>query len=313
MSATTDIAPEFSAAALDGAMPGDFFALLKPRVMYLVVITAMTGMAIAPGHMHPLIAFASILAIAVGAGASGALNMWYDSDIDAQMTRTKSRPIPAGAVTRQQALAFGLFLSCLSVAVLGIVSNWLAASLLAFTIFFYAVIYTMWLKRRTPQNIVIGGAAGAIPPVIGYAAVAGSVGFEAWVLFAIIFMWTPPHFWALALVKSHEYARVKIPMMPNVLGEDRTRLEILIYAALLAPLAVAPYALGFAGHAYGALATSFGLYLVSLAWSVYRTRAGDAARKACMRLFGMSIVYLLSLFVLLLAEHASGLFAQTGW
>ena len=309
----TDATLRSPSAALDGAMPADFLALLKPRVMYLVVITAMTGMAIAPGHLHPLIAFASILAIAVGAGASGAMNMWYDADIDALMTRTRARPIPSGAVTREQALAFGLFLSVLSVAVLGIVSNWLAAGLLAFTIFFYAVIYTMWLKRSTPRNIVIGGAAGAIPPVIGYAAVTGSVSLEALVLFAIIFMWTPPHFWALAIVKSGEYARARIPMMPNVLGEDRTRLEILVYALLLAPLAVLPYAMGFAGHAYGALAAGFGIYLVSLAVAVYRTRAGEAARAACMRLFGMSIIYLLSLFVLLLAEHATGLFARTGW
>jgi heme o synthase len=297
----------------DGATPGDYFALLKPRVMYLVVITAMTGMAIAPDHMHPLFAFAATLAIAVGAGASGALNMWYDADIDRVMTRTKTRPIPSGAVTGDQALAFGLILSLFSVPLLGIVTNWLAAGLLAFTIFFYAVVYTMWLKRSTPQNIVIGGAAGAFPPMIGYAAATGALSLESLVLFAIIFIWTPPHFWALALVKSGDYARARVPMMPNAKGADRTRLEILVYTLLLAPCAMLPYVMGFAGHAYGALAVVSGFYMIQLAVAVYRTRVGDAARKACYRLFGVSIIYLLALFVVLLAEHATGLLARTGW
>jgi heme o synthase len=313
MSLATDHTMDYAAAISEGATPADYFALLKPRVMYLVVITAMTGMAIAPGHMHPLFAFTAILAIAVGAGASGALNMWYDADIDAVMTRTKTRPIPSGAVTGDQALTFGLILSVFSVALLGIVANWLAAGMLAFTIFFYAVIYTMWLKRWTPQNIVIGGAAGAIPPMIGYAAATGSVSLEACVLFAIIFIWTPPHFWALALVKSADYARANVPMMPNAKGTDRTRLEILIYTLMLAPCAVMPFIMGFAGYAYGALSVVSGLYLVHLAVAVYRTREGDGAKKTCMRLFGMSIIYLLALYTVLLAEHATGLFARTGW
>ena len=313
MSLAADHNLELVAPSHDGATPADYVALLKPRVMYLVVITAMTGMAIAPGHLHPLFAFAAILAIAVGAGASGALNMWYDADIDRVMTRTKTRPVPSGAVTPDQALAFGLILSVFSVALLGIVANWLAAGLLALTIFFYAVIYTMWLKRATPQNIVIGGAAGAIPPVIGYAAATGSIGLSACVLFAIIFIWTPPHFWALALVKSGEYAKVNVPMMPLVKGPDHTRLEILLYSIVLAPTAVLPYLMGFAGHIYGLLAIGSGVYFIQLALSVFRTREGDMAKKACMRLFGMSIIYLLVLFVVLLADHVTGLFARTGW
>ena len=313
MSLASDQTLDYADAVSDGATPADYFALLKPRVMYLVVITAMTGMAIAPQHLHPLFAFAAILAIAVGAGASGALNMWYDADIDRVMTRTKTRPVPSGAVTGDQALAFGLILSVFSVALLGIVANWLAAGMLAFTIFFYAVIYTMWLKRSTPQNIVIGGAAGAIPPMIGFAAATGTLSIESLVLFAIIFIWTPPHFWALALVKKAEYAKVNVPMMPLAKGEDRTRLEILLYTLLLAPCAVLPYVMGFAGYAYGALAFVSGLYMVQLAVAVFRTREGEAAKKACYRLFGVSILYLLALYAILLAEHATGLFARTGW
>jgi protoheme IX farnesyltransferase len=285
------------------AEPRDFFALLKPRVMSLVVLTALAGMMLSPAQTHPVLAFASLLAIAVGAGASGALNMWYDADIDALMTRTKTRPVPAGRVAPGEALSFGLVLSALSVFTLGIVSNWLAASLLAFTIFFYAVIYTMWLKRWTPQNIVIGGAAGAFPPVVGCAAVTGSVSIESIVLFAIIFIWTPPHFWALALVKSDEYARAGVPMMPNAKGDRRTRIEILVYSILLAPVGVLPWAMGFASIVYGVIALAGGAGMIWYAWRVLRDTDGASARKASMSLFGFSILYLFALFLTIVAEN----------
>src|SRR5208283_1027019 len=214
------------------ASPADYFALLKPRVMSLVVFTALAGLLLAPTPPHPVIALASLIAIAIGGGASGALNMWYEADIDALMGRTRGRPIPAGRLDPDEALAFGLVLSGVSILTLGLVANWLAAALLAFTIFFYVVIYTMWLKRATPLNIVIGGVAGALPPMVGFTAASGELGLSSLVLFAIIFVWTPPHFWALALLKSDDYARAGIPMLPNVAGPDRTRLEILIYALL---------------------------------------------------------------------------------
>ncbi len=286
------------------AHPRDFFILLKPRVMYLVVLTALAGLLIAPGHQHPLLGFVSLLAIAVGAGASGALNMWYDADIDALMTRTSTRPVPAGRISAGETLAFGLILSGFSVVTLGIVSNWLAAFLLAFTIAFYAIIYTMWLKRWTPQNIVIGGAAGALPPVVAYAAATGTMAIEPWVLFAIIFIWTPPHFWALALVKAGEYERVGVPMMPNVKGPDRTRTEILVYSIALAPLGVAPSFMGFASIAYGVIAMIGGLAMVAFAINVYRVRTGAEGDKAAMKLFGISILYLFALFGLLVIENA---------
>ncbi len=286
------------------AAPSDYFQLLKPRVMSLVVLTALAGMLVAPVPPHPFIGFVSILAIAVGAGASGALNMWYDADIDAVMTRTALRPIPAGKLEAESALAFGLVLSMLSVFVLGFATNWLAAALLAFTIFFYVAIYTMWLKRSTPQNIVIGGAAGALPPMVGYAAASGEIGFASIVLFAIIFIWTPPHFWALALMKHDDYDRAGIPMMPNVLGTDRTRLEILVYSLLLAPLGVAPWLCGFASPVYGVIAILSGAYLAWLAVQVYRKREGDAARRASLKLFLFSISYLFLLFLVLVAERA---------
>ncbi|MBL8589691.1 MAG: protoheme IX farnesyltransferase [Methylobacteriaceae bacterium] len=280
------------------ASPGDFFALLKPRVMSLVVFTAFAGMLVAPGKTHPVIGFAILLAIAVGAGASGALNMWYDADIDAVMKRTARRPIPSGRIRGDEALAFGLILSAFSVLLLGVVANWLAAGLLAFTIFFYAVVYTMWLKRSTPQNIVIGGAAGAFPPMIGYAAVSGSVTLESLVLFAIIFIWTPPHFWALALVKAGDYERAGVPMMPNVHGAARTRFEILVYSLVLAPTGLLPWALGFAGPAHGALAAAGGLGMIIGALRVWRV----GAPKQAMQLFGFSILYLFLLFAALAAE-----------
>ena len=292
------------------AEPRDFFALLKPRVMYLVVLTALAGLLIAPGHQHPLLGFVSLMAIAVGAGASGALNMWYDADIDALMIRTSTRPVPAGRITAGEALAFGLILSGFSVVTLGIVSNWLAAFLLAFTIVFYVVVYTMWLKRWTPQNIVIGGAAGALPPVVAYAAATGTMAIEPWILFAIIFIWTPPHFWALALVKAAEYERVGVPMMPNAKGPDRTRTEILVYSILLAPLGVAPWLMGFASVVYGVVAISGGAAMVAFAINVYRVRTGDLGNKTAMKLFGVSILYLFALFGLLVIERTIPIVAR---
>ncbi len=281
---------------------GDYLALLKPRVMSLVIFTALVGLLIAPGSIHPVLGAVAILCIAVGAGASGALNMWYDADIDAVMSRTAKRPIPAGKVTREEALAFGLMLSAFSVVVLGLAVNWLAAGLLAFTIFFYAVIYTMWLKRSTPQNIVIGGAAGAFPPMIGWAAVTGSVSLESVVLFLIIFIWTPPHFWALALFKRGDYEAARIPMLPVVAGEDATRKQILAYSLVLAPIGVAPALMGFASAFYGAAAALLGAAFVWYALRVYVNRAGEAARKAAVRLFTFSLFYLFLVFALLLGD-----------
>ena len=285
------------------ASPKDFFALLKPRVMSLVVFTALAGMLIEPTHVHPLIGFLSLLCLAVGAGASGALNMWYDADIDAVMGRTALRPVPSGRVTPGEALGFGLTLSAFSVLTLGLVSNWLAASLLAFTIFFYAVVYTMWLKRWTPQNIVIGGAAGALPPVVACAAVTGSVSLASLVLFAIIFIWTPPHFWALAIGKAEDYGRAGIPMMPNVKGEKHTRLEILLYSLVMAPTGVLPYILGQASPIYGAIAALSGAFMIYLAINVWRATDPAVADKACKMLFGTSILYLFLLFGVIVIEN----------
>ncbi len=293
--------------AISVASPGDYIALLKPRVMSLVIFTALTGLLLAPNHIHPIVGFASLLAIAVGAGASGALNMWYDADIDAVMQRTCKRPIPTGKVTGPEALAFGLTLSLLAVFTLGVVANWAAAALLAFTIFFYVVIYTMWLKRATPQNIVIGGAAGAFPPIVGYVAATGELSLASLVLFAIIFVWTPPHFWALALVRASDYSRAGIPMLPNVKGANRTRLEILIYSLVLAPLGVAPFFIGFASPVYGLLSVSLGAVFIGMALRVYRVRAGAAADQCAKRLFGFSILYLFLLFAELLSERVIAL------
>ncbi len=292
-----------TAATLSVAEPGDYFALLKPRVMSLVVFTALCGLLIAPAGMHPVLAIGSLLAIAVGAGASGSLNMWYDADIDRLMTRTRNRPVPAGRVTPEEALAFGLVLSLLSIITLGFVANWVAAGLLAFTIAFYVVVYTMWLKRLTPQNIVIGGAAGALPPVVAYAAATGTVGLQSLVLFAIIFIWTPPHFWALALVKSEEYGRAGVPMMPNVKGPDHTRLEILLYTLILAPVGALPWLMGFASAAYGVVAILGGATMLICAARVFRVRRGDAANKVAMQMFGVSILYLFVLFAALVVEN----------
>ncbi len=294
------------------AGPKEFVSLLKPRVMSLVVLTALAGMTIAPGSVHPVVGFASLLAIAVGAGAAGALNMWWDADIDVLMARTRLRAVPSGAIAPNEALYFGLFLAGFSVLVLAVVANFLAAALLAFTIFFYVVIYTMWLKRSTPQNIVIGGAAGALPPVVGCAAVSGSLTLDSLWLFALIFIWTPPHFWALALVKSGDYARAGVPMMPNVKGADRTRLEILVYSALLAPLGLAPWLSGAAGSLYAAAAIVLGAALLVLAARVYRVRTGPEANKTAMRLFAFTILYLFVLFGLLVVERGLGLFTRWG-
>ncbi len=280
----------------------DFWALLKPRVMSLVIFTALVGMLLAPGGMNPILGFASLLAIAVGAGASGALNMWWDADIDALMSRTAKRPIPGGRVAPGEALAFGLVLSVGSVLFLGIVANWFAAAFLAFTIFFYVVVYSMWLKRWTAQNIVIGGAAGAFPPMVGYAAATGSVSLESFVLFGLIFLWTPPHFWALALVKSGDYERAGVPMLPVVAGPDATRTQILVYTLVLAPFAVLPAAMGFGGLLYLVVSVVTGGIMIRDAVRVYRVREGAEANKAAMRLFGFSILYLFLLFAVLLAE-----------
>jgi protoheme IX farnesyltransferase len=279
----------------------DFVALLKPRVMSLVVFTAIVGMAASPGGLHPVLALISLVSIAVGAGASGALNMWYDADADCVMRRTSGRPIPAGRLRRSDALGFGIVLAAFAVATLGLASNWLAAALLAFTIFFYVVVYTMWLKRWTAQNIVIGGAAGALPPVIGWAAMTGSVSLEPLLYFLIIFMWTPPHFWALALFASGDYQRAGIPMLPNVAGAEATTRQILYYSVALAPLGLLPWGLGFASYLYGFAALVLGAELVRRA--VLLWLRGDADRnRAAKSLFGYSIVYLFALFAARLAE-----------
>lgn len=296
----------FHPAATGGGV-GDFFALMKPRVMSLVVFTAVTGLVLAPGGMHPALAVIALICIAVGAGASGALNMWFDADIDACMQRTASRPIPRGLVTADEALTFGVVLALGSVATLGVLVNWVAAALLALTIGFYLFVYTMWLKRRTPQNIVIGGAAGAFPPMIGWASVTGSVSLESIVLFLIIFMWTPPHFWALALYRSRDYERAGVPMLPVVAGPDETRKQIVIYAALLVPLALAPSFMGFGGPFYTLTSISLGSVFLALALNLHRVREGRAGDRAAKQLFGFSIFYLFGLFAALLVERGTGL------
>ncbi|RTE89159.1 heme o synthase [Bradyrhizobium sp. LVM 105] len=292
-----DINPRISEAEV-----GDYIALLKPRVMSLVIFTALVGMAMAPGHFHPVLAFTSLLCIAVGAGASGALNMALEGDIDAKMSRTANRPIPRGRITRPEAMAFGLTLSFFSVMTLGILVNWIAGSLLAFTIFFYVVIYTMVLKRWTAQNIVIGGAAGALPPVVAWAAVTGTVDVEPLLLFAIIFFWTPPHFWALALFRSDDYARAGIPMLPNVAGPDATRLQILLYTVVLIAVAAAPWALGYFDAVYGIVSLILGAGMLALAINVYLRRERAASLRATRKLFAFSILYLFVLFATLLVE-----------
>jgi protoheme IX farnesyltransferase len=298
-----------SITTLGGARVEDYVALLKPRVMSLVVFTALVGLLLAPGGINPVIGIIAVLCIAVGAGASGALNMWYDADIDAVMSRTANRPIPAGRVTRDEALGLGLVLSAFSVMTLGLAANWLAAALLAFTIFFYAVVYTMWLKRSTPQNIVIGGAAGAFPPMIGWAAVTGDVTLAPVVLFLIIFLWTPPHFWALALYKQGDYAAAGIPMMPNVKGEARTKREIVLYSVALVAVTLLPQAIGFSTWLYTAVAIVTGTSLIALSVRLLRTRDETGMKKTGRRMFVYSSSYL---FVIFLALVTDRVFQLTG-
>ncbi len=281
----------------------DFVEILKPRVMSLVVFTGLAGMIVAPGDLHPLLAVVAILCIAVGAGASGAINMWYDADIDAVMQRTVNRPIPAGRMTADQALAFGVILSFGSIAVMGLAVNAAAAALLALTIGFYVFVYTMFLKRRTPQNIVIGGAAGAFPPMIGWAAVTGDVSVGSLLLFALIFFWTPPHFWALGLVKAEEYARAGVPMLPVVAGRKATLRQILLYSVVLAPIGVAPAFIGLASPAYGMAAAVLGAAFIGLAVRL----ALQPSDKRAMGLFGYSILYLFLLFAWMIVERLAGL------
>jgi protoheme IX farnesyltransferase len=291
----------------------DYVALLKPRVMSLVVFTALVGLLIAPVHVHPVLAFTSILCIAVGAGASGALNMWYESDIDALMSRTANRPIPRGRVTPPEALTFGMTLAFFSVMTLGILVNWVAGALLAFTIFFYVVIYTMALKRWTAQNIVIGGAAGALPPVVAWAAATGSLSVEPLLLFLIIFFWTPPHFWALALFRCEDYARAGVPMLPVTAGPDATRLQILLYTIVLVAVAFAPWPLGYFDAIYGLASLALGGGMLMLAANVYRRREGREASRATRRLFAFSILYLFALFATLLIEVVVRAAAPSIW
>ena len=288
----------------------DYIALLKPRVMSLVVFTALVGYVAAPGAGDATLGFAAILAIAVAAGASGALNMWYDADIDAVMTRTRGRPIPSGRVAREDALMLGIFLSVFAVMTMQLAAGVLAAGLLAFTIFFYAVVYTIWLKRRTPQNIVIGGLAGALPPAIAWAAKTGGLTLDPLLMVAIIFFWTPPHFWSLALMQKQDYAAAKIPMLPVTAGAKTTRLHILAYALLVAPLGFTPVLTHLGGVLYAAISIVGGASFVILAARVALSRAGegDAAEdKKARALFAFSIFYLFALFAALLIERAFGL------
>ena len=287
-------------AHFSNAEVGDYLALLKPRVMSLVIFTALTGMVLAPTPMHPLMAFIALLCIAVGAGASGALNMWYDADIDARMKRTSGRPIPAGRIQPGEALGFGLLLAGFSVVMLALLVNLVAGAMLAFTIFFYAVVYTMWLKRSTPQNIVIGGAAGAFPPMIGWAAATGTVSMESVLMFLIIFFWTPPHFWALAIFSADDYARAGVPMLPVVSGARETRKQILIYTLILVPLGMSPWLFGFAGLTYGVVSAVAGAAILALAARMLT----DTSNRAAKQLFGFSILYLFLLFAFLMIDRA---------
>jgi len=294
---TVGVAPRISEADV-----GDYIALLKPRVMSLVVFTALVGLVIAPGHVHPVLAITSLLCIAVGAGASGALNMALEGDLDARMTRTANRPIPRGRITPSEAMAFGVILAFFSVLTLGILVNWYAGGLLAFTIFFYVVVYTMWLKRWTAQNIVIGGAAGSLPPVVAWVAATGSLSVEPLLLFLIIFFWTPPHFWALALFRSDDYARAGVPMLPVVAGPDATRLQILLYTLVLVAVAVSPWPLGYFDAIYGVTSLVLGGGMLALAIQLYCSRARAVSLRAARKLFAFSILYLFALFASLLVE-----------
>ncbi len=293
--------------AVPGGDVADYVALLKPRVMFLVVFTALVGLVAAPGTMHPVLAIAALICIAVGAGAAGALNMWYDADIDARMARTAQRPVPRGNISADEALSFGTVLAVGSVLCLGLMVNWFAAALLALTIAFYVFVYTMWLKRWTPQNIVIGGAAGAVPPMIGWAAATGTVSVQSFVLFLIIFLWTPPHFWALALLRVRDYERAGVPMLPVVRGEAETRRQILIYSLILAPVGVLPAFIGLGGTLYAGASVVLGGVFILFAIACYRRRVGAEAERAAKNLFAYSVLYLFLLFAVLLVEQGFGL------
>ncbi len=291
----------------------DYFELMKPRIMMLVVFTAAAGLVAAPSGIHWLTGAAALLAVALGSGAAGAINMWYDADIDAVMTRTSTRPLPAGRVQASDALSLGIFMSIMSVIIMTLATNWQAGALLAFSIFFYGVIYTMWLKRSTHQNIVIGGAAGAFPPVIGWAAVTGTMPVEAWALFLITFMWTPPHFWALSLVANKDYEKAGVPMLPVVKGASNTRLQILIYTILLLPVTLLPTAFGTGGYIYTVIAAVGGVVFLGFALKVFASKAGDLDmeakdRKLALGMFAFSILYLALLFGALIVEHGFGLY-----
>jgi len=294
-------------ATTEGGEVAEYFALMKPRVMFLVVFTAFVGLVAAPGNMHPVLAVAALICIAVGAGAAGALNMWYDADIDARMARTAARPVPRGRISPDEARAFGVVLAAGSVMCLGLMLNWVAAGLLALTIGFYIFVYTMWLKRSTPQNIVIGGAAGAVPPMIGWAAATGTVSLDSFILFLIVFMWTPPHFWALALLRVRDYERAGVPMLPVVKGEDETRRQILVYSLILAPLGLLPTLTGLGGILYVSAAALLGALFVLFALACYRERSRPDAERAAKNLFAYSVLYLFLLFAVLLVEQGFGL------
>jgi len=302
------LSPDSAHPLADHWSVSDFAALTKPRVMMLAVFTALVGLSRAPVRLDSLATLAAVIAIAAGAGAAGALNMWYDADIDAIMSRTAMRPIPRGKVSPFEALVSGLVLGGLAVAVLALATNLTAAVLLACTIFFYIVVYTAWLKRATRQNIVIGGAAGALPPVIGWAAATGEVGLEPLTLFLIIFLWTPPHFWALALNRTDDYARAGVPMLPVVAGRAATTRQILVYSGLLVLASELPWVLGFAGTVYGAIAAICGALFLLLAGQLNRSTGAD--RRAAHRLFLFSIFYLFALFAALLFDHGSGAFSS---
>ncbi|MCZ6721477.1 MAG: heme o synthase [Proteobacteria bacterium] len=299
---TTGVAQGIAQPA--GGEVADYVALLKPRVMSLVVFSGITGLVIAPGALHPLLAGVAILCIALGAGASGALNMWFERDIDALLGRTRNRPLPAGRLAPESALQFGVALAVGSVALMGVAVNWIAAAVLAFTIGFYLLVYTMWLKRRTPQNIVIGGAAGALPPVVGWVAATGEITLEPLILFAIIFLWTPPHFWALALFRAGDYSRAGVPMLPVVAGPRATKRQMLLYTLALLPVALLPSMIGMAGVIYGVGA---GLLGVTFVFSAVRV-LGDKADRSAKRMFGFSILYLFGLLSLLIVDHYVGSF-----
>ena len=300
----SDLSEVRSAGVIPASAAGvrDYVEILKPRVMSLVVFTGLVGLVVAPGHLHPLLAAVAVLCIAIGAGAAGAINMWYDRDIDALMRRTAGRPLPAGRMMPGEALGFGTVLGVASVLMMGLAVNYVAAALLAITIGFYVFVYTIWLKRRTPQNIVIGGAAGAFPPMIGWAAVTGDVGLPAIILFAIIFFWTPPHFWALSLYRAGEYAAAGVPMLPVVAGRRETKQQMLLYTLVLWPVALAPWLLGIAGALYAAGAALLSVAFTGSAILVWL----DTTDRSARRMFAFSLLYLFLIFSLLLVDHTCG-------